>query len=77
MALSLMGLGETLGRFCGRMHSMVDEHFGISVVEYMAAGAMPIAHNSAGQKWRRWAANGVSFRRVCRCHPQSFKDARN
>ena len=27
---------------------MVDEHFGISVVEYMAAGAIPIAHNSGG-----------------------------
>ncbi|KAL2336179.1 hypothetical protein Fmac_010625 [Flemingia macrophylla] len=29
---------------------MTDEHFGISVVEYMAAGAIQIAHNSAGLK---------------------------
>ncbi|CAA3031293.1 GDP-Man:Man(3) c(2)-PP-Dol alpha-1,2-mannosyltransferase [Olea europaea subsp. europaea] len=29
---------------------MVDEHFGISVVEYMASGAIPVAHNSAGPK---------------------------
>ncbi|XP_070024651.1 GDP-Man:Man(3)GlcNAc(2)-PP-Dol alpha-1,2-mannosyltransferase-like [Nicotiana sylvestris] len=29
---------------------MTDEHFGISVVEYMAAGAIPIAHNSAGPR---------------------------
>jgi len=27
---------------------MRDEHFGISVVEGMAAGAVPLAHNSAG-----------------------------
>ena len=27
---------------------MVDEHFGICVVEYMAAGAVPVAHASAG-----------------------------
>ena len=30
------------------IHTMVDEHFGICVVEYMAAGAVPIAHRSAG-----------------------------
>ncbi|KZV34946.1 GDP-Man:Man(3)GlcNAc(2)-PP-Dol alpha-1,2-mannosyltransferase-like [Dorcoceras hygrometricum] len=35
------------GAFAG-IHSMTDEHFGICVVEYMASGAIPIAHNSAG-----------------------------
>eukprot|EP01026_Neomeris_dumetosa_P077243 TRINITY_DN83251_c0_g1_i5.p1 TRINITY_DN83251_c0_g1~~TRINITY_DN83251_c0_g1_i5.p1 ORF type:complete len:516 (-),score=48.34 TRINITY_DN83251_c0_g1_i5:305-1795(-) len=30
------------------VHTMKDEHFGISVVEYMAAGLVPIAHDSAG-----------------------------
>jgi len=32
------------------LHTMRDEHFGIGVVELMAAGVVPIAHNSAGPK---------------------------
>jgi alpha-1,2-mannosyltransferase len=32
---------------CG-LHSMLDEHFGIVVVEYLAAGCVPLAHNSGG-----------------------------
>ncbi|KAJ3011240.1 asparagine-linked glycosylation protein [Thoreauomyces humboldtii] len=32
------------------VHTMRDEHFGIGVVEYMAAGLIPIAHASAGPK---------------------------
>lgn len=31
-----------LGSAVAGIHSMIDEHFGISVVEYMAAGAIPI-----------------------------------
>ena len=30
------------------LHTMRDEHFGICVVEYMAAGAIPVSHRSAG-----------------------------
>ena len=32
---------------CG-LHTMLDEHFGIVVVEYLAAGCVPLAHNSGG-----------------------------
>ncbi|KAM3246958.1 GDP-Man:Man(3)GlcNAc(2)-PP-Dol alpha-1,2-mannosyltransferase [Capsicum annuum] len=39
-----------LGGAVAGIHSMTDEHFGISVVEYMASGAIPIAHNSAGPR---------------------------
>ncbi len=27
---------------------MTDEHFGIGIIEYMAAGVIPVAHNSGG-----------------------------
>ncbi|RKP09707.1 GDP-Man:Man(3)GlcNAc(2)-PP-Dol alpha-1,2-mannosyltransferase [Thamnocephalis sphaerospora] len=32
------------------VHTMWNEHFGIGVVEYMAAGLIPVAHDSAGPK---------------------------
>ncbi|ORY41697.1 UDP-Glycosyltransferase/glycogen phosphorylase [Rhizoclosmatium globosum] len=39
-----------LGRASIGMHAMRDEHFGIGVVEYMAAGLITVAHNSGGPK---------------------------
>lgn len=32
------------------IHTMIDEHFGISLVEFLAAGLLVVAHNSAGPK---------------------------
>jgi len=32
------------------LHTMIGEHFGISIVEAMATGCIPIVHNSGGQK---------------------------
>lgn len=40
---------ELLGGAVAGIHSMIDEHFGISVVEYMAAGAIPIGETLANQ----------------------------
>jgi len=32
------------------LHTMVGEHFGISIVEAMASGCIPVVHNSGGMK---------------------------
>ncbi|KAL8247800.1 hypothetical protein R6Q59_009016 [Mikania micrantha] len=48
--VSYRELVKLLGGATAGIHSMIDEHFGINVVEFMAAGAIPIAHNSAGPK---------------------------
>ena len=37
---------ELLGGAIAGLHTMTDEHFGIVVVEYMAAGAVPIGKDS-------------------------------
>jgi len=39
-----------LGEAVGGLHTMVDEHFGIGIVQYMAAGVVPIVNNSAGPR---------------------------
>ncbi|KAI8880811.1 glycosyltransferase family 4 protein [Backusella circina FSU 941] len=43
-------LVSSLGEAKIGFHTMWNEHFGIGVVEYMAAGLIPVAHNSAGPK---------------------------
>ena len=37
-----------LSRASVGIRTMIDEHFGICIVEYMAAGAVPVAHASGG-----------------------------
>lgn len=47
------------------LHTMVDEHFGIGVVECMAAGAVTLAHDSAGPKMDivvDWQSKKTGFR---------------
>jgi len=44
----LKDMKSLLGKADVGIHTMRDEHFGISVVEFMAAGAVVLAHNSAG-----------------------------
>lgn len=41
---------EALGSAWIGVNAMQDEHFGIGVVEYMAAGLIPVVHDSAGPK---------------------------
>jgi alpha-1,2-mannosyltransferase len=41
---------ELLARAKVYLHTMVGEHFGISIVEAMASGCIPIVHNSGGMK---------------------------
>ncbi|KAL3312050.1 asparagine-linked glycosylation protein, partial [Cichlidogyrus casuarinus] len=41
-------LRELVSRCTVNLHTMLEEHFGISVVEGMAAGLLTVAHNSGG-----------------------------
>lgn len=50
MSLPFGEVKKILGGAAVGIHTMEDEHFGISVVEMLAAGLVVIAHNSAGPK---------------------------
>ncbi|CAK9166070.1 unnamed protein product [Ilex paraguariensis] len=61
--------GRLLGGAIAGIHSMTDEHFGISIVEYMAAVTIPIEMDIVLAEDRE--ANWISCPkcgRICRCH---------
>ncbi len=48
--LSSEDLFSILGKAKVYLHTMIGEHFGISIVEAMAAGCIPVVHNSGGMR---------------------------
>lgn len=48
--ISMDEMKKVLNQATIGLHTMCEEHFGINVVEFMAAGAIPLAHNSGGPK---------------------------
>jgi len=46
--ITISEMKELLGQASIGLHTMREEHFGINVVEFMAAGAVPLAHKSGG-----------------------------
>jgi glycosyltransferase involved in cell wall biosynthesis len=51
---------DLLGRAMAYIHCAENEHFGITIVEAMAAGCVPIVHDSGGP--REIVTNDVGFR---------------
>ncbi|CAG8523219.1 6588_t:CDS:10, partial [Ambispora gerdemannii] len=62
---------------CGLIgiHTMWNEHFGIGVVEYMAAGLITIAHNSGGPKMDIVVDHNGSKTGFLATDPQTYADA--
>lgn len=53
---------ETLmGKANIAIHTMINEHFGISVVEFLAAGLLTVTHNSGGPKLDIIQENSTGF----------------
>ncbi|OZJ03077.1 hypothetical protein BZG36_04609 [Bifiguratus adelaidae] len=64
-----------LGRAKIGLHTMWNEHFGIGVVEYMAAAMIPVAHNSGGPKLDIVTEYNHQKTGFLAEDPQSFADA--
>ncbi|KAH9389834.1 asparagine-linked glycosylation protein [Tyrophagus putrescentiae] len=48
--LPYVDMEKLLGKASIAIHTMINEHFGISVVEFLASGLLTLTHNSAGPK---------------------------
>lgn len=55
-----------LGRAKIYLHAMIGEHFGISIVEAMAAGCIPVVHNSGGPK-EAMGPYGYTYNNISEC----------
>ena len=51
---------DTLGKAKVYVHTALNEHFGITIVEAMASGCVPVVHNSGGP--REIVSDGVGYR---------------
>ncbi len=51
---------DILGKAKAYVHCALNEHFGITIVESMAAGCVPVVHNSGGA--REIVANNVGYK---------------
>jgi alpha-1,2-mannosyltransferase len=63
--ISFTQVKEEFSKAAIGVHFMVDEHFGISIVELLCAGMVVLAHNSAGPKEDILANNGETYGILC------------
>ncbi|GJJ15736.1 hypothetical protein Clacol_010014 [Clathrus columnatus] len=66
---------ETLGKASIGLSTMVDEHFGINIVEFMAAGLIPIVHASGGPLYDIVAPHSGGITGFHAKEPASFASA--
>lgn len=73
--VSFPDLQAALGEGTVGLHTMKDEHFGIGVVEFLASGAVALAHASAGPKMDivvRWQSHTHAARLCSIVHTTFF-----
>lgn len=63
--LAFRDIQSTFRKASFGIHTMIDEHFGIAIVEMLAGGMVVMAHNSAGPKTDILKKNGLEFGKLC------------